>query len=378
MKYLSDLLYVDIPTTNFKGENTTYQVWMVSPILRWVDDIATYGEREDLIYTGNIYGTGNDARVYLNDIIATYVYDNSYVIERKKDTPRGVLFHIKITSPKLDQPIYVDADPYIMNYYKDAKVRRYDNMFPLSSQIPLMYNLLTQRTQVLPRIPRLSYVTDNIWFSALTATTTNASDEEYNIVGVKGENEIAYNLTYPNRALINAVSFTGNDYYNITEESHTLYYTGYIRNNYSDGVLYREIDKAVPVAYIDECPAEYYLIWIDRTGAYQCQPFSGKNTLSESISTSYIDGTIDFKKVSDKNITCKWNLNTSWLSEDEYKAYESLLTSKYVYLFNTEYDEGYDVIVDTNSWTEKTRRNRDKMYNLTISVKTAQTQNIIY
>ena len=390
MKYLSDLLYVDIPTHSFKGYNKTYNVYVVIPYLQMeIDNVPSFHTNNRLIYTGNVYGTGSNIRIYLNDIISTYVYDNSYVYNHI-DNNKGfigtsitdpVIFESYVTVEDVGTYYVVPEDDVIMSYYKDAKTVAYRNIRPLYTSYPeTSYNPLMQRTYVLPRIPRLPYSTNNFWVSGMLASNigwiganTNTYDEfELNVVGLKEDNTVEVNgiQSFYTETPINAVTLKGDVYEEIVRKANKIAFAGVPH----DG----EARPTIPIATIDDCPAEYYLIWIDRTGAYQCQPFKGKNVLSESVSTSYITNMTDIKKVINKNITNEWTLNSGWLTEDQYKAYESIFTSKYVYLFNTEYDDGYEVILDTNKWTEKTKNNRDKMFNLTITVKAAQNQNIIY
>lgn len=390
MKYLSDLLYVDIPTSDFSGQNKTYKVYMVTPYLQLeVDYYPSMQYNKRLIYTGNVYGTGKTARIYLNDIIATHVYDNSYVYNHI-DNYNGfistqitdpVLFEIKVEVEGVGEYSVTADDNVIMNYYRDAKTIAYRNILPLyTDYLPISYNPLMQRTQVLPRIPRLPYSTNNFWLSGMLASNrawinANASpyyDAEINVVGLMDDNSVEVRgiQTFYTESPINAITIKGDEYDDIVKNADKIAFAG----RPSDG----SPRPVIPIAVIDKCPADYYLIWIDRTGAYQCQPFNGKNVLSESVSTSYINNLIDVQKVVGKNITNEWSLNSGWLSEEQYKAYESIFSSKYLYLFNVEYDDGYEVILNTNKWTEKTKTNHDKMYNLSITVKAAQTQNINY
>lgn len=378
MKYLSDLLYVDIETSGFLVPNIDYQVWMISPTIS--------GNSEELIYTGRIWRTGGKVRIYLNDIIATHTYNNSYITEHINDTPLGVLFNIKVVIPSIAYEYNIDGDPYIMNYYKDAKTTRYDSMMSLETGLPYLYNILFQRTNVLPRIPKLGYATDNFFLSSLIATTSEwrynsevDGDAVYNIVGVKDDIDITNYIVFDNSALINAITIKGQDLYNLTKESDKIYFAP-TSLFYVDGEEeYKpELVNCIPIAIVDECPSDYYLIWIDRTGAYQCQPFNGKVTLSESISTNYRYDLIDTEIPFDKKVTDKWNLNSNWLTYEEYKAYESIFTSKYLYLFDTKNDEGWEVVLDTNKWTEKTKENKDKMFNLQLDMHSARPQNILY
>lgn len=380
MKYLSDLLYVDIDTSGFLVPNIDYQVWMINP--------TASGNSEELIYTGRIWKTGGKVRIYLNDIIATHTYDNSYITDHISDTPSGVLFNIKVVIPSIAYEYNIDGDPYIMNYYKDAKTTRYDSMTSLDTGLPYLYNILFQRTNVLPRIPKLGYATDNFFLSSLIATTSEwrySSEIDggavYNIVGTKDDTDITNYMTFDNGALINAITIKGQDLYDLTKESNKIYFapTSLFEVEGEDEGEYKpELINCVPIAIVDECPSDYYLIWIDRTGAYQCQPFNGKVTLSESISTNYRYDSIDTEIPFNKKVTDKWNLNSNWLTYEEYKAYESIFTSKYLYLFDTKNDEGWEVVLDTNKWTEKTKENKDKMFNLQLDMHSARPQNILY
>lgn len=380
MKYLSDLLYVDIDTSGFLVPNIDYQVWMINP--------TTSGHSRELIYTGRIWKTGGKVRIYLNDIIATHTYDNSYITEHISDTPSGVLFNIKVVIPSIAYEYNIDGDPYIMNYYKDAKTIRYDSMMSLDTGLPYLYNILFQRTNVLPRIPKLGYATDNFFLSSLIATTSEwrysseiDGDAVYNIVGTKDDTDITNYMTFDNGALINAITIKGQDLYDLTKESDKIYFTptSLFEVEGEDEWEYKpELVNCIPIAIVDECPSDYYLIWIDRTGAYQCQPFNGKVTLSESISTNYRYDAIDTEVPFNKKVTDKWNLNSNWLTYEEYKAYESIFTSKYLYLFDTKNDEGWEVVLDTNKWTEKTKENKDKMFNLQLDMHSARPQNILY
>ena len=387
MKYLSDLLYVDIDTYGWKGRNATYELYITTPYLEWqVEASPLMRYKETLIYTGNIYGTGYRQKVYLNDIIVSHVYDNSYVYNHIDNQPEYA--HYQISSPVLftchvkcaGRTYDVANGDLIMNYYRDANTVAYNNILPLSTDyIPISYNPLMQRTTVLPHIPRLPYSTDKFWVSGMlisnigwmAANATTDGETRFMITGYK-DDAITTNspLTLYTEALINTITLKNDLYSDIVSEADKLVFTGF-PSDFDDRPV-------IPFAVVDECPADYYLIWIDRTGAYQCQPFNGKNTLSESVSTDYITNLTDEQKVSKKHITNQWTLNSGWLTEEQYKAFESIFSSKYLYLFNTQYDDGHEVILETNKWTEKTVKNRDKMYNLSISVKSSKPQNITY
>lgn len=396
MKYLSDLLYAEIDTSNFTGESITYDVRITNPDFSGssYDGDLMYNPKVEVIYRGNIYSTGGIVRIYLNDVIESYVYDNSYVYNPLRTNltdftltnASGVLFSVSVVLENGTE-YEVVAEPYIMNYYRDAKTFEMNNIDYLSNDgIPANYNLLMQRTNVLPRIPKLGKITDRFWVSGLFATniswvgnaaTATYLDNEFRIAGRKDgviDNSTAKRAQF--KGLVQAFTLKGNTYYDMVEYADEIVFAS--SNQLHSDSVFGNLQVYTPIAKVDKCPAEYYLIWIDRTGAYQCQPFTGKNKLSESVSTSYITSLIGTDIVSSKQITNSFSLNSEWLTYDEYKAFESIFSSKFLYLYNTEYDEGYEVVLTNNEWTEKTKQNRDKMFNLSIEVKSARPQIITY
>lgn len=394
MKFLSDILYATIPTKLFAGKYCDYEVRMHIPSFVGSKFSNSYEWREETItiYQGKIYGTGNDEKLYLNDIISSYVYDNSY-IERAQDgedtgftivnPTYGVLFKVSVLLVGYGSvDVKVEDDSYIMNMYRDPKTTDI-GMIDLSTTNPMLINMILHRTDVYPRIPNLPYTTTKFWAGGLYAATngwlqnsTNASGHEVVFVGGKytttQDDEAPSRLnTIQDRTFgpIIACSLTGSDYSQAMKSNPTALYL----------VSYNTTTQPYSkLADVDQCPAEYYLIWLDRTGAYQCQPFSGKVMLTENVETDYTVDLIDQKHVSNKIITNTWTLNSDWLNYKEYKAYESIFSSKYLYLFNTEHDEGYEVILNNKQWSEKTKSNKDKMFNLQIEVSEARPQNITY
>lgn len=383
MKYLSDLLYVDIPTSLFTGEYKTYNVRLIRPTAEGsaFNNDLTYVDNYETIYTGTIYGTGNTERIYLNDIIASYVYDNSYAMGAKLDddsyneNPLNVIFQCDVYVVGMFAKTVADGE-MILNMYKDPKIARYDIAKLDDIVAPILINTLSVRTNVYPRIPRLAYSTKNFWVAGLfiaahkwLEASHNASGQEVWFTGKKKDGNLTRSYVQSRTyGQVIAASLTGDDYTTATTNVDEIYLMPFDINT----------ANAAKWAEVDECPAPYYLIWIDRSGAYQCQPLEGKCTLSESISTSYRVNAIDESIPYNKTITNRWKLNSGWLNYDQYKAYESIMTSKYLYLYDTENDEGHEVVIDTNEWTEKTQQNKDKAFNLQIDVHATRPQNILY
>lgn len=132
----------------------------------------------------------------------------------------------------------------------------------------------------------------------------------------------------------------------------------------------------MPIAVVDDCPSRYYLMWQDRFGGIQCQGFSGRETYSESISTIQIQNYQGHRRNATHIVDPTYALNTKWLTEEEYPIYESLFTSPYLLLIDTELDKQYRVILVGEDYTEKTFRNQKQMLNLNIQVKVDKLQTI--
>lgn len=132
------------------------------------------------------------------------------------------------------------------------------------------------------------------------------------------------------------------------------------------------------VAIVDLCPARYYLQWIDRTGGLQSQPFEGRAVFSEDFTNVQIQNSIGYKRNVNLQSTLKWTLNTTWLNEEHYPYYESIFTSPYLLLYDTQNDKSYNVIINDKGYTEKTRKNQRKLFNLTINVTANKTQKMYY
>lgn len=126
------------------------------------------------------------------------------------------------------------------------------------------------------------------------------------------------------------------------------------------------------------CLPKYYLLWQDRYGGYQSQPFEKTETFS--IDYKY-DEMKDYQNRR-RNITIKvqpsWKIQTGWIDEKYYPYYESIFSSPYVVLYDTEEDVAYNVIATDKKYTEKTWKNQHKFFNLVLNVEENKIQNIIY
>ena len=378
MFYLSDDIYIeyDFSSKVPVGSRLEFQVG-IAPI---PFDLSAYRT----VYNGIITVFNKKQRIYLNDILATNMYQHDYITPDVQISTSGEvtqqtksmgdiaesIVSVKVSFPSINLNLYLEP---IAQYYKDVNVPRVEwtNWDDAGSND--LYNLLDLRpVNVLPHIPSLTKETNNFWVGILFARSNgfleNGDDE---IAVGTDRNEVYY---YPPRAGVTSLNVSGEQLYNLTNRD---YLAGPDEPVWL-GVYNDEIFKTINVATVDLCPSRYYLIWMDRTGAYQCQRFNKKVTHSENITNTNIINYLDEMRPVVKSVKDTWVVNSDWLSEREYKCYESIFVSPYVYLYDTETDEGYWVNIANKSWTEKTNKNDKKPYNLSLTLESNRDQKIIY
>ena len=131
------------------------------------------------------------------------------------------------------------------------------------------------------------------------------------------------------------------------------------------------------IAIIEACKSRYYLLWQDRFGSYQSQPFKGKMEYSENIENSeYVSYTGERRKYN-VQVQPKWKINSGWITEDLYPFYESIYVSPILRLYDTETETEYDVILNDN-YVEKKYENSKSMLNLQLNLEATEKQNITY
>ena len=131
------------------------------------------------------------------------------------------------------------------------------------------------------------------------------------------------------------------------------------------------------IAIIEACKSRYYLLWQDRYGSYQSQPFKGKMEYSENITNSeYVNYTGERHKYN-VQVQPKWKINSGWITEDLYPFYESIYVSPILKLYDTETETEYDVILNDN-YVEKKYGNSKSMLNIQLNLEATEKQNITY
>lgn len=132
------------------------------------------------------------------------------------------------------------------------------------------------------------------------------------------------------------------------------------------------------VAEINSCKERYYLLWQDRYGSYQSQPFKGKMEYSEDITNEEILSYTGRRRKSNVVIQPKWKLNSGWLKEQLFPFYESIYVSPILKLYDTKTEHEYDVILKDTPYVEKKYLNDKKLLSIELNLEATETQNIIY
>lgn len=132
------------------------------------------------------------------------------------------------------------------------------------------------------------------------------------------------------------------------------------------------------VAEIKSCKERYYLLWQDRYGSYQSQPFKGKMEYSEDITNEEILSYTGRRRKSNVIVQPKWKLNSGWLKEQLFPFYESIYVSPILKLYDTKTGHEYDVILEDTPYVEKKYLNDKKLLSIELNLQATETQNIIY
>lgn len=131
------------------------------------------------------------------------------------------------------------------------------------------------------------------------------------------------------------------------------------------------------IAIIEACKSRYYLLWQDRFGSYQSQPFKGKMEYSENIENSEYVSYRGERRKYNVQVQPKWKINSGWITEDLYPFYESIYVSPILKLYDTETEAEYDVILNDN-YVEKKYENSKSMLNIQLNLEATEKQNITY
>lgn len=383
--YLSDELYVELDLDrNYLNSYFNYTISRKD----------VYIEGEEVIYSGRFYYYKTNQRIYLNDIISTHAIDYTQMIPNSTNVVNEVAyvpFSTKGVYQTFIVKVYSGADVLkaynigpVLSYYKDVDLPK-GKLIDTSSTG--FYNVLEQRTNILPRIPKLkSYenltpgFSNNFFFSVLWIPTTSFLDSSYienrQIYKMVAKNKSGLTLNYIDYDagdFVHSENIDGYDLSQLTAADPTeIGICGVHDNSIDSEISYKK------VANVDLCPADYYLIWYDRTGAYQCQPFSKKATKTEKFTHNNLVNVIEETRPYEKLVENSWTLNSDWVNDEEYKAFESIFTSPYHYLYDSKLNTGWWVNCSDKQWVQKTHKNQKRLFNLTVNVTANKQERLVY
>ena len=130
-------------------------------------------------------------------------------------------------------------------------------------------------------------------------------------------------------------------------------------------------------AIFDMCPKRFYLFWQDRFGSFQCQAFNDIADYSESFDRSEVQDYQNRRRNANIQVQSKWKINSGWIPEDLYPYYESIYTSPFLILYDSERDMRHTVMV-SGDYEEKTYKNQKRLINMNLELTENKKQNIIY
>lgn len=361
-RYLSDNIILEFTLpTKYKDTNVPYRVYKPNTPTPF--------------YTGTIYCTGGSQSLYLNDIIESVADDYGWFRTQTQNTiQRGVVMQFQIVFNR-EVTYYVND---VINAYRIPNQPKEDVWVDDESHLKVMSSF---GNGIVPRIP--AYIATDSDFFLSTNILNNRFTDNYGIAiygKTNASDQISCFLnfkTYPINANVEQPIIKGDVLNHIAQYADNQNNTElYLGAGYVDGTY----DKTQPfskVCDIDLCMAEFYLCWINRYGTYQCQPFHKKWEMKESVTTSNRATVYNEIVPYHKTTEFTWTLNSDWLSYKEHDEFESLLTSKYVFLYNTKTQEGHYVNVTDSDWTFRNATNTKRPFNLTINVSKVQKNNIV-
>lgn len=403
MLNLSDPILFDISSRGTEYKNYTLSIGTPT----WFSSAPQY----QLIHTGRIYTYKRNQKLYVNDILSSYADNYSWMsYDRVRDfnsskTRSNIMDVSTRAENRVTCTVQLQCDGStkredVILRYDDPRnnITSKDSTWYQSSSAD-EFNFLQQRTNVIPRLPRLGGQPTDFFVGGLFAvnqgwransmTQGNCTfrvvllDPDKRVVAA--ENDIyaypIYNLTSPIQSvLIGGYLIDGatpNYFISTKTANHYLAISPTYRNSSGDIIPSYSLHTII-LGQFDECNADYYLIWCDRTGGYQCQRFNEKTTLNEDITTTTLTNMIGDERAFQKLVNVSYDLKSDWLNFEEYKAFESIFTSPYLYLFDTKFNKLTPVTCSGKKWVEKTSKNTNKPFNLQIKLTSNRPQNIIY
>lgn len=146
----------------------------------------------------------------------------------------------------------------------------------------------------------------------------------------------------------------------------TTIYTGanlayHVKLDYTAGEKCTFYIGGVPVAKTeDSCNSDYYLVWVQRDGALNCQPFTNTSKFSKTFNNK---NAVDVRNAEWKisaTETGVWKLKSRTLTENEYKDMGQMFESPYILLLEMETGKMWYVNITSKNYEEKKRTRTDR------------------
>lgn len=350
----------------------------------------------NILFVGNVYynyDTSQTLNIDVTDIIRGQLTPSSVFNNFISNQPTTVLsttqpiykkFEVVLDAVDEDYTYYTSGEFYVNMYYRYPMIKsemnnslQYDPFATPSTWIALQGRYILGSYGYFKLPPHIPYISsDNYGLAFAGYTTTNTLSETFtlelnDIIDVNTENEKRINFQLVNNNY--CVVSTLKTLFENTSLPITTYSTEVPRSDYSVWFGGEEL------AIIDICPAKYYLMWQDRAGSYQSQAFDMISTYSETFNKEYITDYSNTKRLTTINTQPKIKIQTGYISNDLYPYYESIYTSPYLLLYDTQEDKSYLVNVTGTEYVEKTFKNQGKqMFNIQLDLEFANTQKMIY
>lgn len=138
------------------------------------------------------------------------------------------------------------------------------------------------------------------------------------------------------------------------------------------------IDGDLLIGIIDECPADYYLTWLSRSGCPVSYGFSGNSKKKNKVSNTYTLSADNFNSVKIQDFTRGWNLKSGKVDKITYDIFADIITSPYVCLWEKSTDNLYYVTVDNTDWEEKKVKETKQPLTFEINLTEAQKYKLMH
>lgn len=335
------------------------------------------------IYTGRIFvhNTGNGqtkectAEVYLNDILNKLFFN--HLTDKLSTNYNGkYVNHINVrfdsyttssgTAPAQD--VEFDVCPMYESTFGEDYIYQYA-VSPIQSICGGGISGTDISYDLIPRIP-FNFIADG--YSIFMVAPQGYSGNLVWRAKLDDDDQFGVGRT-------DSITVNSNDLFTINIPNDYLSHEDLIGKDYIVTGRFSSANRTqVDLCHVDACPAKYYLLWYDRFGGRQCQPFNKKHTETSSYTVTNKINRFNEESPLRIKVEDTISINTGWVNEEALKCYESVFVSPIVMLYDSERDKMLKVSITDKSFTYKTLKNERKFFNFALKLKVSEKQNIIY